>query len=176
MPSAAVSTEKCQYLGEQQRGAEQQGREAGVVRHDPGRPRAEPAHREQPRAQHHVAIPCEIFGRVRPELPGPWYDFRVCAVEPGRTRAGAGFVADTGYGLADLARADLIIVPAVADVTQAPPPQPTDEPLRQVAQQCGLGTEANLRHHFTRLAGVAPTHYRRTFKSQPRAGWPRAAS
>jgi AraC family transcriptional regulator, transcriptional activator FtrA len=309
-----------------------------------------------------VAIPCEIFGRVRPELPGPWYDFRVCAVEPGRTRAGAGFVADTGYGLAELARADLVIVPAVADVTQAPPPQlitalraahgagariasictgafvlaaaglldgrratvhwmharalaerypavtvdpavlyiddgdvltsagtaagldlclhivrtdlgaqvanqlarrlvvpphrpggqaqyaevpvppsdadslaplmhwavehlgqpltiddlarqqhvtprtlirrfhaatgtspiqwllaqrvqqarrlleSTDEPLRQIAQQCGLGTEANLRHHFTRLAGVAPTHYRRTFKSQPRAGRPRAAS
>jgi hypothetical protein len=52
-----------------------------------------------------VAIPCEIFGRARAQLPRPWYDFRVCAVEPGRTRAGAGFAADTGYGLAELARA-----------------------------------------------------------------------
>jgi hypothetical protein len=28
----------------------------------------------------------------------------------------------------------------------------------------GLGTE--VRHHFTRLVGVAPTHYRRTFKDR----------
>jgi AraC family transcriptional regulator, transcriptional activator FtrA len=303
-----------------------------------------------------VAIPCEVFGRQRPELPGPWYDFRVCAAEPGRTRTGAGFVPDTGYGLDELARADLVIVPAVHDVTQVPPaavisalraahdagariasictgafvlaaaglldgrratvhwmharalaqrypavtvdpavlyiddgdvltsagtaagldlclhivrsdlgaevanqlarrlvvpphrpggqaqyaeaPVPpadgeslaplmhwavqhlgepltigdlarqqhltprtlirrfhaatgtspiqwllaqrvqqarrllesTDEPLGRIAVRCGLGTEANLRHHFTRLAGVAPTHYRRTFKSRPGAG------
>ncbi len=43
----------------------------------------------------------------------------------------------------------------------------TDDPLSSIAGQCGLGTEANLRHHFTRLAGVAPAHYRRVFKNQP---------
>ncbi len=42
----------------------------------------------------------------------------------------------------------------------------TDEPLSRIAGQCGLGTEVNLRHHFARLVGVAPTQYRRTFKSQ----------
>jgi transcriptional regulator GlxA family with amidase domain len=30
----------------------------------------------------------------------------------------------------------------------------------------GLGTDVNLRHHFIRLVGVAPTHYRRTFKDR----------
>jgi transcriptional regulator GlxA family with amidase domain len=36
-----------------------------------------------------------------------------------------------------------------------------------IAERCGLGTEVNLRHHFTRLVGVAPTQYRRTFKNRP---------
>lgn len=43
----------------------------------------------------------------------------------------------------------------------------TDDPLSAIARRCGLGTEANLRYHFTRLAGVAPAQYRRTFKNEP---------
>jgi AraC family transcriptional regulator, transcriptional activator FtrA len=42
----------------------------------------------------------------------------------------------------------------------------TDEPLSRIAGRCGLGTEVNLRHHFARLIGVAPTQYRRTFRNQ----------
>jgi AraC family transcriptional regulator, transcriptional activator FtrA len=43
----------------------------------------------------------------------------------------------------------------------------TDEALRDIAERSGLGTEANLRHHFTRLVGVSPGQYRRTFGRQP---------
>ena len=35
--------------------------------------------------------------------------------------------------------------------------------VEQVAQQCGLGTGANLRRHFTAHVGVAPTDYRRAY-------------
>jgi transcriptional regulator GlxA family with amidase domain len=40
-----------------------------------------------------------------------------------------------------------------------------DDPPGRIAEQCGLGTEANLRHHFARNVGLAPTEYRRTFRS-----------
>jgi AraC family transcriptional regulator, transcriptional activator FtrA len=69
-----------------------------------------------------VAVPCEIFGRPRTDLVDPWYDFRVCAAEPGRTRLQSGFVAGTAHGLDELARADTVIVPPCADVHAGPPP------------------------------------------------------
>jgi AraC family transcriptional activator FtrA len=42
----------------------------------------------------------------------------------------------------------------------------TDEPVERVAGLAGFGTAANLRQHFTRAVGVAPMHYRRTFRGQ----------
>src|SRR5215467_5101203 len=59
-----------------------------------------------------LAIPCEVFGQQRERFVQPWYEFRVCAVEPGRTRVSAGFVAGTVYGFDDLAWADTVVVPA----------------------------------------------------------------
>jgi AraC family transcriptional regulator, transcriptional activator FtrA len=70
-----------------------------------------------------AAIPCEVFGRARPDLADPWYyDFRVCAAEPGRTRTGAGFVASTVHSLDELAQAHTVIVPACANVHDTQPP------------------------------------------------------
>ncbi|MEU5881840.1 helix-turn-helix domain-containing protein [Spirillospora sp. NPDC047279] len=40
----------------------------------------------------------------------------------------------------------------------------TDLPVEEVGRRCGMGGAANLRHHFTRTAGVTPTAYRRTFR------------
>jgi AraC family transcriptional activator FtrA len=40
----------------------------------------------------------------------------------------------------------------------------TDLPVERVAEASGLGTAANLRQHFQRLVGVAPSDYRRRFK------------
>ncbi|MFA1537951.1 helix-turn-helix domain-containing protein [Actinomadura monticuli] len=39
----------------------------------------------------------------------------------------------------------------------------TTLPIDQIADRSGLGTPANLRHHFTRTVGVSPSAYRRTF-------------
>jgi transcriptional regulator GlxA family with amidase domain len=40
----------------------------------------------------------------------------------------------------------------------------TDLSVEQVAESCGLGSAANLRHHFTEKVGVAPSEYRRSFR------------
>jgi hypothetical protein len=40
----------------------------------------------------------------------------------------------------------------------------TSEPVERVASLCGLGSAANLRQHFTRVVGVPPASYRRTFR------------
>ncbi|GAB3461908.1 helix-turn-helix domain-containing protein [Actinophytocola sediminis] len=39
----------------------------------------------------------------------------------------------------------------------------TSMPVEEIAQQCGFGSAALLRHHFNRVVGVAPNDYRRTF-------------
>ena len=36
------------------------------------------------------ALAVEVFGLRRPELDVPWYDFKVCAAEPGPLRAEGG--------------------------------------------------------------------------------------
>jgi AraC family transcriptional regulator, transcriptional activator FtrA len=69
-----------------------------------------------------LAVPCEVFGIDRPELADPWYELRLCTVEPGRTRVAAGFEVDPGHGLEVLAEADTIIVPACGDVHATQPP------------------------------------------------------
>jgi transcriptional regulator GlxA family with amidase domain len=35
--------------------------------------------------------------------------------------------------------------------------------VEEIADQCGFGSAALLRHHFNRVVGVAPKDYRRTF-------------
>jgi transcriptional regulator GlxA family with amidase domain len=39
-----------------------------------------------------------------------------------------------------------------------------DDPIDTVADRCGFGTGAMLRHHFARIVGVSPASYRRTFR------------
>lgn len=40
----------------------------------------------------------------------------------------------------------------------------SDVPVEQVAARAGLGTAANLRHHFHAALGVSPSAYRTTFR------------
>ncbi|WP_370383873.1 GlxA family transcriptional regulator [Catenulispora sp. GAS73] len=68
-----------------------------------------------------IAIPVEIFGRVRPGMPELGYDVRVCNPESGPVPAGGGFTAHSGDTYALLAEADTVIVPAVRDVTEELP-------------------------------------------------------
>ncbi len=69
-----------------------------------------------------------------PGLDVDWYDFAVCAVEPGPIRAAGGIS---------------VQVPDVA--------------LAQIAERAGFGSEESLRHHFRRLAATTPGAYRRRF-------------
>ncbi|GAA4517667.1 helix-turn-helix domain-containing protein [Actinoallomurus oryzae] len=39
-------------------------------------------------------------------------------------------------------------------------------PVDQIAERSGLGSPANLRHHFTRTVGVSPSTYRRAFSAR----------
>ncbi|HEX3733386.1 MAG TPA: AraC family transcriptional regulator, partial [Mycobacteriales bacterium] len=66
-----------------------------------------------------VAAACEVFGLSRPGWVTPWYDFTVCA--PGEASVGDWFRTDTAHGLDELARADIVIVPACHDVDADPP-------------------------------------------------------
>ena len=43
----------------------------------------------------------------------------------------------------------------------------TDLGVDEVAQRCGFGAGALLRHHFRKVVGVAPADYRRTFRGVP---------
>ncbi|GAA0765038.1 transcriptional regulator FtrA [Ideonella azotifigens] len=63
----------------------------------------------------------ELFALQRPELGVPWYDFKVCAAEPGPLRAAGGIQVLAPHGLRTLARADTIVVPGWRGADQAPP-------------------------------------------------------
>ena len=66
-----------------------------------------------------LGLACEVFGpRPRPAVADPWYDVVVCG--PGPVRVGR-FRLEPDYGLDRLARADTVIVPALADVDADPP-------------------------------------------------------
>ena len=41
-----------------------------------------------------------------------------------------------------------------------------DDPVDTVAQRCGFGSGAMLRHHFGRIVGVSPASYRRSFREK----------
>ncbi|MDP9117147.1 MAG: helix-turn-helix domain-containing protein [Actinomycetota bacterium] len=44
-----------------------------------------------------------------------------------------------------------------------------DDPIDVVAELCGFGSAAMLRHHFARILKVSPAAYRRAFRSRPAA-------
>ena len=64
----------------------------------------------------------ELFALHRPELGVTWYDFAVCAVEPGPIRAAGGITLQADYALDVLERADTIVIPGWRDADEAPPP------------------------------------------------------
>lgn len=73
-------------------------------------------------------IAVEMFGLPRPEL-AEWYDFRLCAVDPGPMRAAGGMQVLTDGGLEQLAKAGTIIVPGWRGI-EAVPPEPLLDALR----------------------------------------------
>jgi transcriptional regulator GlxA family with amidase domain len=65
-----------------------------------------------------LAVAYEVFSADMSGVVDPWYDVAVCA--PGALRVGR-FRLEPDHGLDQLARTDTVIVPALADVDDAPP-------------------------------------------------------
>jgi AraC family transcriptional activator FtrA len=63
----------------------------------------------------------ELFALERPELGVDWYDFAVCAAEPGPIRAMGGITVQAPYAPELLAKADTIIIPGWRDADEPPP-------------------------------------------------------
>lgn len=63
----------------------------------------------------------ELFALPRPELPVPWYEFAVCAVERGPIRAMGGVALTVRHGLKLLERAETIVVPGWRSIEERPP-------------------------------------------------------
>ncbi|MCU1381014.1 MAG: helix-turn-helix protein [Acidimicrobiales bacterium] len=59
-----------------------------------------------------LAVCCEVFGLQRPEILEKGYELLVCAADEPPLRATGGITVDTPYRLADVARADTVVVPA----------------------------------------------------------------
>jgi len=64
----------------------------------------------------------ELFALERPELDVDWYDFAVCAVEPGPIRAAGGITVQAAYAPELMERADTIVIPGWRDADELPPP------------------------------------------------------
>ena len=64
----------------------------------------------------------ELFALERPELGVDWYQFAVCAIEPGPIRAAGGITITAQHDPALLALADTIVIPGWRDADEAPPP------------------------------------------------------
>ena len=64
----------------------------------------------------------ELFALERPELGVDWYQFAVCAIEPGPVRAMGGITISAPHDLSLLALADTIVIPGWRDADEAPPP------------------------------------------------------
>ncbi len=64
----------------------------------------------------------ELFALERPELGVEWYEFAVCAAEPGPIRALGGVTLQAPYAPELLERADTIVIPGWRDADEAPPP------------------------------------------------------
>jgi AraC family transcriptional regulator, transcriptional activator FtrA len=69
-----------------------------------------------------LGVAAEVFALARPELGiGDWYEFALCAPEPGPLRVVGGFEVVAPHGLEALERADTVVVPGVPDPHADPP-------------------------------------------------------
>jgi AraC family transcriptional regulator, transcriptional activator FtrA len=64
----------------------------------------------------------ELFALERPELQVDWYEFAVCAIEPGPIRAAGGILVAAPYDPNLLARADTIVIPGWRGADEPVPP------------------------------------------------------
>jgi AraC family transcriptional activator FtrA len=76
----------------------------------------------------------ELFAQDRPELDVQWYDYAVCAIEPGPIRAAGGIRLEADFDMALLERADTIVIPGWRGA-DAPVPAALLDALRAAHQR-----------------------------------------
>jgi len=110
----------------------------------------------------HLSVPCAVFQSPTPEGPSP-FRLRVCSAEGKRLTSAAGFTIGTPYGLDELSRSDVIIVPSWRDADEVPPAALLHQ-LRKAAARgkyvVGLCMGAYVLAHAGLLSGRrATTHW-----------------
>jgi transcriptional regulator GlxA family with amidase domain len=113
----------------------------------------------------HLSVPCAVFGEAG-GAERPLFDLRVCAVEPGELHSQIGFTIGTPYGLNDLARAKIVVVPSWRNPRE-PAPAPLLAALRRAHERGVLIVGLCLGAYVLAEAGLldgrrATTHWRWT--------------
>jgi transcriptional regulator GlxA family with amidase domain len=82
-----------------------------------------------------MSVPCEVFGLDRPEVVRPWpYELIVVSTGGPEVRTHNSFTITTPHSLADLKRADTIVIPAWPNIDQPPSAELLDA-LRAAAER-----------------------------------------
>jgi transcriptional regulator GlxA family with amidase domain len=111
----------------------------------------------------HLSVPCAVFGEDRTGANMPKFDLRVCSAETEMLRTSAGFSLETRYGLKDVAKASIVIVPSWRDTAEVPP-KALLEALRRAHKRGALIVGLCLGSYVLAAAGLldgraATTHW-----------------
>lgn len=111
----------------------------------------------------HLSVPCAIFGEDRTGACVPKFDLLVCSAESEKLRTSAGFSMETRYGLKDISKASIVIVPSWRDTAETPPRAMLDA-LRRAHKRGALIVGLCLGSYVLAAAGLldgraATTHW-----------------
>jgi transcriptional regulator GlxA family with amidase domain len=81
------------------------------------------------------AVPYEIFGIDRSDIVDPWYEFRLCAAEPGALSTAGGLRIEATGPLEGLREADTLLVTALSRRAQVSPPPALVEEVRRAHRE-----------------------------------------
>jgi len=85
----------------------------------------------------HLSVPCIMFGEDRSGKCPVKFDLKVCSLEQGSISTSAGFNMEARYGLKDISRASIVIVPTWRDTNEIPP-KPLLDALRRAHKRGAL--------------------------------------